>query len=45
MYRPVQEQGTSVKNIFFSDKNFNTLQTVLIQDFQERGDISLNDQQ
>ena len=45
MYRPGQQQGTSVKNVFFSDKNFNTLQTVLIQDFQERDDISLNDQQ
>ena len=45
MYRPVQQQGTSVKTIFFSDKNFNTLQTVLIQDFQERSNISLNDPQ
>lgn len=51
MYRPVvqqqkQQQGnTSVKNVFFSDKNYNTLQTVLIQDFQERNDVTLNDQQ
>jgi hypothetical protein len=50
MYRPVlaqqapQKQGNS-KTVFFSDKNYNTLQTVLIQDFQERGGISLNDQQ
>lgn len=47
MYRPVQQQqgNTSVKNVFFSDKNFNTLQTVLTQDFQERNGIPLNDQQ
>ena len=45
MYRPVQQQGTSVKTAFFSDNNFNTLQTVLAQDFQERNNISLNDQQ
>ena len=48
MYRPVQQQqqgNTSVKPVFFSDKNFNTLQTVLIQDFQERNGTPLNDQQ
>jgi hypothetical protein len=47
MYRPVQQQqgNSSVKNVFFSDKNFNTLQTVLAQDFQERNGIPLNDQQ
>ena len=45
MYRPVQQQGTSVKTLFFSDKNFNTLQTVLAQDFEERNNIPLNDQQ
>jgi hypothetical protein len=51
MYRPVvaqqkQQQGNpSVKNIFFSDKNFNTLQTVLTQDFEERSGLMLNDQQ
>jgi hypothetical protein len=47
MYRPVQQQqgNASVKNVFFSDKNFNTLQTVLAQDFQERNGIPLNDQQ
>ena len=45
MYRPVQQQGTSVKTVFFSDKNINTLQTVLIQDFEERNNVSLNDQQ
>lgn len=46
MYRPVpqkQQQGTRM--MFFSDKNLNTLQTVLIQDFQERGGISLNENQ
>jgi hypothetical protein len=45
MYRPVQQQGTSVKTVFFSDNNFNTLKTVLIQDFQERNNVSLSDQQ
>jgi hypothetical protein len=48
MYRPVQQQqqgNASVKNVFFSDKNFNTLQTVLAQDFQERNGTPLNDQQ
>jgi len=50
MYRPVQTQqtqqgGTSVKNVLFSDKNFNTLQTVLIQDFEERSGSPLNQQQ
>ena len=46
MYRPVQQQGNaSVKPVFFSDKNFNTLQTVLVQDFQQRNGSQLNDQQ
>jgi hypothetical protein len=51
MYRPVvaqqkQQQGnSSVRTVLFSDKNFNTLQTVLVQDFQERNGASLNDQQ
>jgi hypothetical protein len=50
MYRPVlaqqsQQGNASNKNIFFSDKNFNTLQTVLSQDFQERNGVTLNDQQ
>ena len=47
MYRPVQQQqgNSSIKNVFFSDKNFNTLQTVLVQNFQERNRIQLNDQQ
>lgn len=49
MYRPVvaqQKQGnSSVKNALFSDKNYNTLQTVLIQDFQERNGLPLNEQQ
>jgi len=52
MYRPVtveqkqQQQGnTSVRTVLFSDKNYNTLQTVLIQDFQQRNGSPLNDQQ
>ena len=55
MYRPVAQQqphsqqkqqgNVPVKSVFFSDKNFNTLQTVLVQDFQERNGISLNGQQ
>lgn len=51
MYRPVvaqqnQQQGNvPVKTIFFSDKNYNTLQTVLVQDFQERMGTQLNEQQ
>ena len=41
MYRPVHQtqgnaQNTSVRNVLFSDKNHNTLRTVLIQDFEER---------
>jgi hypothetical protein len=46
MYRPVQPQESMpVKAIFLSDKNYNTLKTVLTQDFQEKSGISLNDQQ
>jgi hypothetical protein len=46
MYRPVQQQGnTSVRTTFFSDKNYNTLQNVLVQDFEERGGVPLNEQQ
>ena len=46
MYRPVQaNQDTSVKAVFFSDKNYNTLQTVLLQDIEQRNEIVLNDQQ
>jgi hypothetical protein len=54
MYRPVQPTqnsvaaggaGAPVRPIFFSEKNFNTLRTVLIQDFQERSGAPLNDQQ
>ncbi len=43
MYRPVQ--GNSVKNQLFSQRNYDTLQTVLVQDFQRRNQASLNDQQ
>ena len=35
----------SVRSAFFSDKNYQTLQTVLTQDFQERTGTPLNDQQ
>jgi hypothetical protein len=51
MYRPVQPtqnsmpMGGQVRAHLFSEKNFNTLRTVLIQDFQERSGASLNDQQ
>jgi hypothetical protein len=47
MYRPVQQQqgNSSVRTVLFSDKNINTLQTVLVQDFQERNGAQLNDQQ
>jgi len=45
MSRPVQQGYSSVKPIFFSDKNFNTLQTVLVQDFQQRTRSSLDEQQ
>jgi len=46
MSRPVQPQGySSVKPVFFGDKNFHTLQTVLSQDFQQRVGAPLDDQQ
>ncbi len=53
MYRPVlaqqqpqmSPQAQGVKAVLFSDKNFNTLQTVLAQDFQERNGAPLSDQQ
>jgi len=46
MSRPVQPQGySSVKPVFFSDRNFQTLQTVLVQDFQQRTGAPLDDQQ
>ena len=39
MYRPATAQGTtSIQETLFSVKNFQTLQTVLVQDFQERGE-------
>jgi hypothetical protein len=48
MYRPVQAQAQqqqgSVRDTLFSEKNYRTLQTVLIQDFQERSG-ALNDAQ
>lgn len=42
MYRPVQ-QNTSVRTVLFSDKNCNTLQNILIKEFQRNGE--LNEQQ
>ena len=46
MYRPVQsQQSPSVKTVLFSEKNYNTLQTVLVQDFQHRTQSNLNDLQ
>ena len=50
MYRPVQpvpsQQGSSsVKGILLSEKNHQTLETVLVQDFQQRFQTPLNDQQ
>jgi hypothetical protein len=46
MSRPVQPQGySSVKPVFFGDRNFQTLQTVLVQDFQQRTGAPLDDQQ
>jgi len=48
MYRPVQSQQiqqTSVRPQFFSKKNYTTLETVLIQDFQERNGAPLTEQQ
>jgi len=47
MYRPVQPNThePSIKNVFFSEKNYNTLQTVLIQDCEQRTGSALNDLQ
>jgi len=53
MYRPVPEQQSqqgqqhqvSVKTILFSEKNYNTLQTVLAQDFEQRTSSALSGQQ
>ena len=47
MYRPAlnQQQQGSVQNVFFSEKNYNTLQLVLLQDFQGRHGSPLSDDQ
>lgn len=37
--------SNSVRGTFFSDKNYQTLQTVLAQDFEQRTGAPLNDQQ
>ena len=50
MYRPAsqqpqqQAQGSS-RTVLFSEKNYRTLQTVLVQDFEERSGAPLNDTQ
>ena len=44
MSRPVQSNGAT-QAVFFSEKNYRTLQTVLMQDFQERNGAALTDQQ
>ena len=42
MQRPgLQQQDT--QQTFFSEKNHLTLETILIQDFKERYDLTLND--
>jgi len=46
MYRPVpQKQEQSVKSVFFSENNFVTLQSVIVQDFQQRNGTALNQPQ
>jgi hypothetical protein len=47
MYRPDSniKQNNPVRSTFFSQKNYDTLQTVLIQDFQRRNNSPLNDTQ
>jgi len=47
MYRPASQQQAqgSARTALFSEKNYRTLQTVLVQDFQERTGTSLNDVQ
>lgn len=44
MYRPVQD-STNISSALFSQKNVNTLETVLLTDFQKRNQAPLNDQQ
>jgi hypothetical protein len=48
MYRPASQQQQaqgSTRAALFSEKNYRTLQTVLVQDFQERTGAPLNDTQ
>lgn len=48
MYRPASNsvpKQEPVRSVFFSEKNYRTLQTVLIQDFEERNGVPLTDQQ
>lgn len=44
MSRPVQSNGAT-QAVLFSEKNYRTLQTVLIQDFQQKNGAPLTDQQ
>jgi hypothetical protein len=47
MYRPASQQQAqgSARTVLFSEKNYRTLQTVLVQDFEERTGGPLNDVQ
>ena len=47
MYRPASQQQAqgSARTALFSEKNYRTLQTVLVQDFEERSGGPLNDVQ
>ena len=47
MYRPASQQQAqgSARTVLFSEKNYRTLQTVLVQDFEERSGGPLNDVQ
>lgn len=48
MYRPVnqpQVQAKSVKNILFSQTNYDTLQSVLVKEFEKRNNASLNNKE
>jgi hypothetical protein len=42
MQRPDLRQGQDVKQLFFSERNHSTLETILLQDFKERYDLTLN---
>jgi hypothetical protein len=42
MQRPDLRQGQDVKQLFFSERNHATLETILLQDFKERYDLTLH---